>query len=434
MGEAAPADNGDVVVDVAPGLVAVQPPAEGLGAPSSFDWGDEMEESDRKDEERMVEIEAKIAAENEKARARAERFGVDFVEPKLEVILTREEIDIFRAVTKARQPLPDEDPQAAQQGRGERRRKGRRTDMDIMASDEIQGQVRDREYTEALLAKVAELHKAAKARAEKFGEEYVPPRLKVLLTPTEYRKYMSATAGRNPLDMEFAPVAGLDTTTEEERELQRKRASRFSAEGAEGAGEGGAEGAAGADDAMDADEEGKERARAAKFGLEVSAAPYGENVRKRFICERRDMEENAELVHDSVHCFGLDRFSAPRRPRFALRPPRGVRRKPLRHGLSHPAARLWGKAEHRGDHALLRRLCAELRALAQRLLRQRRLRRPRQRPPRLHHGPPCAPHPASPARPEMRRENRRRGRERERERTVGTAGRGGGLSRMPAPL
>ena len=64
MGEAAPADNGDVVVDVAPGLVAVQPPAEGLGAPSSFDWGDEMEESDRKDEERMVEIDAKIAAEN----------------------------------------------------------------------------------------------------------------------------------------------------------------------------------------------------------------------------------------------------------------------------------------------------------------------------------------------------------------------------------
>ena len=58
----------------------------------------------------------------------------------------------------------------------------------------------------------------------------------------------------------------------------------------------------------------------------MSAAPYGENVRKRFICERRDMEENPELVHDSVHCFGLDRFSAPRRPHFALRPPRGVPR------------------------------------------------------------------------------------------------------------
>ena len=48
---------------------------------------------------------------------------------------------------------------------------------------------------EVPLWQVADLHRAAKARSVKFGEEYAPPRLKVLLSPTEFRKYMSATAG-----------------------------------------------------------------------------------------------------------------------------------------------------------------------------------------------------------------------------------------------
>ncbi|KAJ1488881.1 hypothetical protein T484DRAFT_1781864 [Baffinella frigidus] len=251
----------DVVIDVAPPDSAAKAAAERKST-GGFDWGDEMEEEEKKDDERFVEIEAKIAVQNEKARARAERFSVEFVEPKLEVILTREEVGIFRAVTKAREPKPEKD-ESAPQAQRERRGRGRATHTDIMgitAGDEIKGEVRDREYTEALLAKVAELHRGAKARAEKFGEEYAPPRLKVLLTPTEFRKYMSATAGRNPLDLEYAPVAGIDTTTEEEKEMQRKRASRFApAEGAEGAEGGGVE--AMEDPAVD-EEEQRERIRA----------------------------------------------------------------------------------------------------------------------------------------------------------------------------
>lgn len=145
----------DVVIDVAPPDSAAKAAAERKST-GGFDWGDEMEEEEKKDDERFVEIEAKIAVQNEKARARAERFSVEFVEPKLEVILTREEVGIFRAVTKAREPKPEKD-ESAPQAQRERRGRGRATHTDIMgitAGDEIKGEVRDREYTEALLAKV----------------------------------------------------------------------------------------------------------------------------------------------------------------------------------------------------------------------------------------------------------------------------------------
>jgi hypothetical protein len=47
--------------------------------------------------------------------------------------------------------------------------------------------------TPRLLEKVAEAQRAARARAERFGVEYVEPKLNVILSREEYRKYMSAT-------------------------------------------------------------------------------------------------------------------------------------------------------------------------------------------------------------------------------------------------
>ena len=40
---------------------------------------------------------------------------------------------------------------------------------------------------------------------------------------------MSATGGRNPLMQETAPVAGIDTTSEEEKARIKARADRFKA-------------------------------------------------------------------------------------------------------------------------------------------------------------------------------------------------------------
>ena len=144
----------DVVIDVAPDSAAKA--ASDRKSAGGFDWGDEMEDADQKDDERFVEIEAKIAVENDKARARAERFSVEYVEPKLEVILTREEVNIFRTVTNARKPLP-EGEESVPRAQKERRGRGRGTHQDVMgitAGEEIKGEVRDRDYTEALLAKV----------------------------------------------------------------------------------------------------------------------------------------------------------------------------------------------------------------------------------------------------------------------------------------
>jgi hypothetical protein len=90
-------------------------------------------------------------------------------------------------------------------------------------------EIRDREYTQQLLEKVAEAQRAARARAERFGVEYVEPKLNVILSREEYRKYMSATGGRNPLMLETAPVAGIDTTAEEEKARIQARADRFKA-------------------------------------------------------------------------------------------------------------------------------------------------------------------------------------------------------------
>ena len=45
--------------------------------------------------------------------------------------------------------------------------------------------------TRRLLEKVAEAQRAARARAERFGVEYVEPKLSVILSREEYRKYMS---------------------------------------------------------------------------------------------------------------------------------------------------------------------------------------------------------------------------------------------------
>lgn len=64
---------------------------------------------------------------------------------------------------------------------------------------------------------MAEAQRAARVRAERFGVEYVEPKLNVILSREEFRKYMSATGGRNPLMLETAPVAGIDTTCEEVR-------------------------------------------------------------------------------------------------------------------------------------------------------------------------------------------------------------------------
>eukprot|EP00960_Hanusia_phi_P028961 747682-Hanusia_phi.AAC.2 len=122
-------------------------------------------------------------------------------------------------------------------------------------------EVRDREYTEKLLEKVsahvAQAYRSARARAgksrwtmvpcrvpdvasERFNIPFSEPRLDVILTKTEFRKYMSATAGRNPLAAEAAPVsveygdevaddakvAGIDTLTDEEKARQKARAER----------------------------------------------------------------------------------------------------------------------------------------------------------------------------------------------------------------
>jgi len=56
-------------------------------------------------------------------------------------------------------------------------------------------EIRDREYTKRLLEKVVEAQRAARARAERFGVEYVEPKLSVILSREEFRKYMSATGG-----------------------------------------------------------------------------------------------------------------------------------------------------------------------------------------------------------------------------------------------
>jgi hypothetical protein len=185
-----------------------------------------------------------IEEETEKARKRAERFGQEFSEPSVELILDPEETELYYKITqpdrykRARQermqyrsqvrharslyvvsscsrcarvaenkfcmrfPAPNPPPP-----RPSCQTSHARTLIHILFTrsrsyQRIGGglldgpsQVRDREYTQRLLEKVAEAQRAARARAERFGVEYVEPKLSVILSREEYRKYMSATAG-----------------------------------------------------------------------------------------------------------------------------------------------------------------------------------------------------------------------------------------------
>ena len=200
-------------------------------------------------------------------------------------------------------------------------------------------EVRDREYTQRLLEKVAEAQRAARARAERFNEEYKEPKLSVILSREEFRKYMSATGGRNPLMLETAPVAGIDTTSTEEQARIAARGNRFAA--ATGIKEGDAEAAAAVAASAAAAAELQEReaefareqaameARAAKFGLEINTNPYGEDLQQP-TCARREIPTaeqlaemaaaaaaedppgqvpNVDVIVDTLHVFGVDRLS-----------------------------------------------------------------------------------------------------------------------------
>lgn len=220
---------------------------------------------------------------------------------------------------------------------------------------------------------MADAQRAARARAERFGVEYVEPKLSVILSREEYRKYMSATGGRNPLMLETAPVAGIDTTTEEEKARIKARGDRFKA--ASGTKEGDDEAVAAVAARAAAEAELQERevcmffsqvgvvvdrvrvhargrgerfwgietmqglqaefareqaaleARAAKFGVELKTNPYGEDLHQP-TCARREIPTVAELadlaaaaaaegasapnvdvVLDTLHVYGVDRMS-----------------------------------------------------------------------------------------------------------------------------
>ena len=191
--------------------------------------------------------------------------------------------------------------------------------------------------TRRLLEKVAEAQRAARARAERFGVEYVEPKLNVILSREEFRKYMSATAGRNPLMLETAPVAGIDTTSEEEKARIKARADRFKAmagvkEGDTEAANAVAAAAAAAAELQEREEEFQREkaaleARAAKFGMELNPNPYGEDLFQP-TCPRREVPTAQQLAEmaaeaaaqgnppptvevtiDTLHVFGVDRLS-----------------------------------------------------------------------------------------------------------------------------
>jgi hypothetical protein len=50
-------------------------------------------------------------------------------------------------------------------------------------------------------------------------------------------------------------------------------------------------------------------ARANKFGVQINYAPYGEDLGAKFICPRRELEENPDFLDDTLYCYGVDRLS-----------------------------------------------------------------------------------------------------------------------------
>ena len=124
---------------------------------------------------------------------------------------------------------------------------------------------------------------------------------------------MSATAGRNPLDSDFAPVPGIDTVSEEEKAKQAARAAKFQKQQAEVTGVAAAAG----EEMAEEDESGlseeelikRMQARASKYGMKIEYSPYGEDLKANFICPRRELEEEPDWLKDTLHVYGVDRLS-----------------------------------------------------------------------------------------------------------------------------
>ncbi|EKX44719.1 hypothetical protein GUITHDRAFT_109498 [Guillardia theta CCMP2712] len=268
-----------------------------------------MENEDR--QKYLQRLERKIQLECERTKARAERFGVEYIEPKVETILSLPELFWYK---RLKNPEQDYEPELIKNRKKLEEMDNNPPEMPSEApvvgeALDPDYEIRDREYTEKLLEKVAQAYRSARARAERFNIPFTEPRLDVILTKTEFRKYMSATGGRNPLAAEAAPVAGIDTLTDEEKARQKARAERFKALAE-------AEGLP-FEDPISKEEEAEQRkkeieTRAAKFGIELNAFPYGEDLGVEFCCPRRDPkpeEEEFEVLKDTLHCYGVDRLS-----------------------------------------------------------------------------------------------------------------------------
>ena len=78
-----------------------------------FTQDDEDEKEAEADKEKFEAIKAKIEAETEKAKKRAERFGAEFTEPSIGLILDQVELNLYYKITQPKSAVPTKEQRAA---------------------------------------------------------------------------------------------------------------------------------------------------------------------------------------------------------------------------------------------------------------------------------------------------------------------------------